>query len=121
VRAFCTFSIDTVEVLREAARLFRESGVLEGVQMQGIVIHLSRSPRELEGTATVFGSVEGKGRRILVLLSGSAYDLVIEAHRTQRPIAFEADIVREGRTYTALNVRDLRLVALAVLWTRASL
>ena len=38
------------------------------------------------------------------------YGIAIQAHRDKVPISFEADIVHEGRTYRALNIRDLNLL-----------
>src|SRR5439155_23355282 len=104
------FPPDAIAIIREAARIFRESGPLEGVYIVGVVVHLWRAPEALEGVATVAALVEGRARQLTVALRGQEYELAIEAHRTKAPLAFEADVVREGRTFRAINVRDLQML-----------
>jgi hypothetical protein len=103
------FSSEDVPVLSEGARLLRQEEPEKGILITGVVINLHREEDELNGIATVACVIGGRVRKLFVPLGGNDYDAAIEAHRTQRPVLFSADVVRVGRQYQAENPRSFRL------------
>jgi hypothetical protein len=103
------FSYEEISVLIEAARFLRASSPLEGLAITGVITDLHREQNAQDGIVTVFGVVDGVLRRILLPLISADYQVAIEAHREKRGVYFVADIIHEGRQYTAINISDFRL------------
>lgn len=97
---------DMVPYLLEAARVLRETAVLEDYDLEGVVVRLERGPGETRGRATVFGFVEGVPRRVVVEpVNEEEYSVLIDAFRTRKPISCRGELTREGRRYVLKNTR----------------
>jgi hypothetical protein len=59
---------DVLEVVHEAGRVLRERTPIEDFELEGPVIRLDRPEASLQGTAVVFGRVDGQPRQISVEL-----------------------------------------------------
>jgi hypothetical protein len=103
------FSYAEAPILIEAARFLRASSPLEGIAITGVITNLHREQDAQDGIVTVFGVVDGVGRRILLPLIATDYQVAIEAHREKRGVYFVADVIREGRHYKAINISDFRM------------
>ncbi len=93
------FTRDSAQVLREASRIFKETGVEEAFELLGYVIALKREEGSETGTGTVSGLVDGSLRKVRIELAGAAYERAIEAHKTQHPVRCEGELTREGRSF----------------------
>jgi hypothetical protein len=104
------FRPDAVEILQEAARVFREESALEEVVVTGVVTKLQRDLDSPFGNATVACIVEEKARNVVMQLSESDLHVATQAFDQKVGVTFTADIVREARALRAQSVRGLRLL-----------
>jgi len=98
---------DTVPVLREVARVFRENAPRDDFELRGVVVGLRREEGATMGHVTIAAIVDGNLRKVLVNLESNAYQHAIEAHRREQPITCSGELVREGRSYLLRNPRNL--------------
>jgi hypothetical protein len=95
---------DSIPIIEEAARQFREIAPLEDVEIEGFVTRLHRGPTAKEGEVTIEASIEGKLRRITLRL-GAEYSQAAQAHERRHPVRCTGELVREGRGF---RLRDPR-------------
>jgi hypothetical protein len=97
-------------ILMEAAEYLRAQEPETGIFITGVVTRLRREDGASAGVVTVSCAIGGIMRKLLVPLAGVEYELAINCHLRRRGISFTADVRLEGRSYTATEVRDLRIV-----------
>ena len=101
---------DTIPLIQEAARRFKETAPLDDVELQGFVTRLSRGPADVSGEITLEGPIEGELRRVAVELTDKGvYALAVRAHEQRGRVACEGDLVKQGRGYRLQNPRHFRL------------
>lgn len=105
------FSTDQFTVLREAAKLFRESAPIDEFDLEGYVVKLGKETGEIEGQITVAGYVDNRPRRIRIKLEGADYECAVNAHRDTEAIQCTGELVKEGHAYTLKNPRNFVLLA----------
>ena len=103
------FSPDSMPVIEEAARLFRETTPREDFELRGPVVKLERPEGAPIGRVTVLGFVEGEPRRVTLELCGPEYHKAIEAHDQGQIVFCVGSLVREGRAYALQNPRNLQI------------
>lgn len=102
---------DTIPLIQEAARRFKETSPLDDVELQGFVTRLSRGPADISGEITLEGPIEGELRRVAVELSDKGvYALAVRAHGQRARVACEGDLVKQGRGFWLKNPRHFRLL-----------
>lgn len=79
----------------------------ENFELHGTVIAVRREEGAPTGRVTIRGLVEGHLRQVQVEMGGENYERAIEAHKRELPFRCEGELVREGRTYTLRNARNL--------------
>lgn len=99
VPAVIHFTRDAANVLREASRIFKETGAETDFELLGYVIGLKREEGAETGTVTVSGLVDGSLRKVRMELSGAAYERAIEAHKCQQLVRCEGELARESRVF----------------------
>jgi hypothetical protein len=104
------FRPDAVEILQEAARVFRDESAMEDAVVIGAVTKVQREPDSSVRSATVACILDEKPRNVLMQLSESDFHLATAAIDKGIGVAFNADIVRDGRMFRAQSVRGLRLL-----------
>jgi hypothetical protein len=75
---------DSIPLIQEAARLFKETAPVEDVELQGFVTRLARGPTETSGEVTLEGLVDGQLRRAIVELGEGIYLQAVQAHEQRR-------------------------------------
>ena len=110
VRVF--LSSDAIPIIEEAARQFRETGVSEDVEVQGVVTWLERSPEAKEGEVTITGDVDGQIRRVALRLGEQTYSEAVRAHEDRLMVQCTGDLVKEGRGYRLHNPRHFTALTL---------
>lgn len=100
---------DSIPIIEEAARLFREFTPLEDVEIEGFVTRLHRGRKAKEGEVTVEASVEGKLRQITLKL-GTEYSQAAQAHDKRRPVRCTGELVKEGRGYRLVDPRHFEFL-----------
>jgi hypothetical protein len=100
---------DSIPIIEEAARRFREIAPLEDVEIEGFVTRLDRGRDASEGDVTIEASLEGKLRRIALQLGTETYSLAVQAHDERRPVRCTGDLAKEGRGYRLKDPRHFEI------------
>jgi hypothetical protein len=101
---------DSIPLIREAARLFRETGPVEDFELQGGVVGLSRAEGAAIGHVTVAGFIEGRARKVLIDLPEQDYATAIRAHEEEAIVLCTGELVKEGRSFQLQNPRRFRML-----------
>jgi hypothetical protein len=101
---------DSIPLIEEAARQFRETASTEDFEIEGMVTRLDRSPAATEGDVTITGYVEGQMRRVSLRLEEATYRQAIQAHEERRPVRCTGELVREGHGYRLQNPRHFKVL-----------
>lgn len=105
------FSINSAEVLDEAAKFLRTNEPSYAEPIRAQVVRLEREPDEFDGRADILTSRDGQLTRIKVAFPESSYGMVIEAFRDHRLISLTGDIHKIGNRYELRQPRDLFIVS----------
>lgn len=104
------FDEDELEIVGEAARVFRETAPTEDFELVGVVVRLRREDDAETGVATVIGVVENDLRRVRVELGGPDYNLAIRSHKHRISIRLKGTLVKEGRQYELRSPHAVELL-----------
>ncbi len=89
---------DSIPLILEAARLFKDTAPIEDVELQGFVTRLSRRPQQEPGEIILEGLIDGDLRRVAVRLVGDeVHSRAVQAHEQRERVACAGDLVKEGR------------------------
>jgi hypothetical protein len=102
---------DSIPIIEEAARQFREIAPLEDVEIEGFVTRLDRGPEAKEGDVTVTGGVDGQMLRIVLRLGAETYSQAVQAHEERRPVRCTGELVKEGRGYRLRDPRHFEMAS----------
>lgn len=105
-----TLPADTIPLIREAARLFRETGPVEDFELQGGVVGLFRPEGAAIGRVTVAGFIENHARKVLIELAEPDYSTAIRAHKEEAIVLCTGELVKDGRSFRLLNPRRFRML-----------
>jgi len=100
---------DAIPLIEEAARLFRETSVVDDFELQGAVIGLARPEGATVGRITVAGFVEGQARKVLIDLAEPDYSKAIAAHEQEAIVVCTGELMKNGRSFRLQNPRQFRL------------
>jgi hypothetical protein len=103
-------SSDTIPIIEEAARQFRETAPSEDVEVVGLVTRLDRAPEAKEGYVTVLGNVEGQMHRVTLRLGEDTYHDAVQAHESRQMVKCTGDLIKEGRGYRLYDPRHFRIL-----------
>lgn len=102
---------DSIPLIQEAARLFKDTAPVEDVEVQGFVTRLNRPPQDVPGEITLEGLIDGELRRVAVRLVGDdVYSRAVQAHEQRQRVACAGDLVKEGRGFRLQSPRHFRLL-----------
>ena len=104
---------DTIPLIQEAARLFKDTAPVDDIELQGFVTRLSRGPSDESGEITLEGPVDGELRRVAVELTDKkVYALAVRAHEHRARVGCLGNLIRQGqgRSFRLQNPRYLRLL-----------
>lgn len=102
---------DSIPLIQEAARLFKDVAPVEDADMQGFVTRLARGPQERSGEVTLEGFVDGQPRRAAVELGEGIYSQAVQAHEHRQLVACSGDLVKDRGGYRLQNPRHFRVIA----------
>jgi hypothetical protein len=106
-----TLSRDAIPLIREAARAFRDTSLVEDVELEGVVTVLDRGVNAREGEVTITGNVEGQVRRVLVRLGEPTYSEAVKAHEGRQVVTCVGDLRRLPTSYRLENPRRFAIRA----------
>ncbi|MEW6238121.1 MAG: hypothetical protein AB1656_22255 [Candidatus Omnitrophota bacterium] len=104
-----SFTENSISLIREYGRISREAAPNEGCELQGVVINLHSENVEEGGDATIFGLIDGNPRKAVVKLNGKDYTKAIQAHKKGMQVTCIGDLVKEGRSYSLVNLKQFTL------------
>jgi hypothetical protein len=102
---------DSIPLIEEAARHFREAASWEDVEVEGVVTRLVRGATATEGDVTITGSADGQMRRITLRLGPNTYSEAVRAHDERRTVRCIGELVREGGGYRLKDPRHFEILA----------
>jgi hypothetical protein len=94
---------DSMPLIQEAARLFKDTAPVEDVELQGFVTRLARGPTETRGEVTLEGLLDGQLRRAIVELGEGIYAQAVQAHEQRQRVACAGDLVKERGGFPAVE------------------
>ena len=105
------FEGTTSSYLTEMARTLREQSTIEGYELIGPIRKLASADLENGGEITVAMAEPVPGRKVKVVLAGSAYQLAAQAHADDQWISCEGDLVRNRGALELLAPRNFRVLS----------
>lgn len=102
---------DSIPIIEEAARHFRDATPIEDFEVEGFVTRLDRGPSATEGDVTVEGIVEGHMRRIGMRLGPNTYSDAVRAHDDRLKVKCTGDLTKMGRGYRLESPRHFEVAA----------
>jgi hypothetical protein len=104
-----TISIDSIPILKETARIFRETETVESSEVIGIVNKLEHKDSD-HGKVTIIGSTDGIPRTVTMELAGKDHENAIRSYEDRIPISCIGELTREGRSWVIRNPREFKLL-----------
>lgn len=111
-KSLVTIPSDLVPILEEASRIFRETGTQDDVEVLGTVHKLEHQSGS-RGKITINGSADGVPRTVRTELSGAEHSLAVRSYEERIPLSCRGEFVKEGRSWTLKNPRDVVLLETA--------
>jgi hypothetical protein len=102
---------DSMPIIEEAARHFREKTPIEDFDVEGFVTGLARGPSAVNGDITVEGIVNDHIQRIIIRLGEDTYSNAVRAHNDRLKVKCTGDLVKEGRGYRLQSPRHFEVIA----------
>ncbi len=101
---------DFVSIIKETARLFRETETTESTEVLGVVNRLEHQGGD-HGKVTIFGSADGVPRNVTIELAGNDHSAAVRSYEDRIPISCVGEMSREGRSWILRNPREVRVLA----------
>ena len=108
-----TFVETDVPTLRAAAERLRDEEPREQFELIGSVVDLHRAPSDEFGKIKVAGFVDGRPKRVEVVLRSADYDAALAAHQARELFKCEGRLVKTSRGWELLDATK------AVLFTQS--
>ena len=105
-----TIGPDSLPVIQEAARIFRETEPQDDFQLVGFIGQLRRPESDPIGRVTVTSLVDDQLRKVTVDLPETQYAIALDAHNRRKTISCIGELVRESGIYKLNHPRDLRII-----------
>lgn len=102
-------SAELMPVFKEVARVFKESAPQEDFEVRGPIVRLERQEGASMGKVTVLAFIDEQPRKINFELPDELYHMAVQAHDHQQTIICYGILIREGRSFTLKNPRELTL------------
>ena len=104
---------DHIRLIEEAARLYRASAPPEETEVRGAVVQLRREEQSgpASGPVTVMAFVEGKPRRVQILLDEAGHRLAMQAYEKGSEIACTGDLVKQGPIWVLKNPKGFTIIS----------
>ncbi|HSX37557.1 MAG TPA: hypothetical protein VLE95_01870 [Chlamydiales bacterium] len=103
------FNNDAIPLIKEAARVFKETIPREDFEVDGFVRRLSKEKTK-SPEVTIIGIVDGQPSKIMVQLGQEEHQKAITAYKEEIPIHCTGELSRRrGNVYDLLNPRKFEL------------
>ena len=108
VPRLAVFAPDSISIIKETARIFRETEVVGGSEVLGVVNRLEHQG-ENHGRVTIVGSADGVPRNVAVELSGDDHSLAVRSYEERVSLSCIGELTREGRGWVLHHPREVEL------------
>lgn len=105
-----TFGKEDSRILREAAKVLKETAPRPDERLSGFVTKLARTVEQELGTATFKVLLDEKLASITTQLDQDLYTLASAANNDRSTIEISGDLVREGQRWRLTNPRNLQVI-----------
>lgn len=109
VPQFSSVTPDYISIIRETARLFRETETAGGIEVLGLVNRLQHQGGD-HGRVTIFGSADGVPRNVTAELSGADHSLAVRSYQERIPLSCVGELAKEGKSWVLRNPREIELL-----------
>lgn len=107
-RRSVVFTPSDADVLKEAARVFRDREPRPDETLEGFIVKLARNePLEIDGRATLKTFVDEHPAAVRMDLPQDIYEEAVRAHEKGQAISIRGDLVREGHRWRLKHPHDL--------------
>jgi hypothetical protein len=100
---------DAIPVMREAARVLKETFTDEDFEVSGPVVRLESPDAASGGDVLIYAEVDTM-RRIRVHLEGPAYRQAVNAHEKGLEVHCRGSLQKEGRYFTLSNIHEFGVI-----------
>lgn len=104
------FSPSDADVLREAARIFRDREPRPDETLEGFIIKLARDEEATDGNATLRTTMDDQYISVRMDLPQLPYEEAVRAHEGRFVISIRGDLEREGQRWRLRNPRELNVI-----------
>jgi hypothetical protein len=103
------FSGSDAQILKEAARTFRERQPKPDSTLFGTIHKLKRDQDEIQGVVTLKAMVDDRLQSVSAILDQTTYAIAVQAHKAKTPVIVTGDLERIGQRWQMTNaiVKDL--------------
>jgi hypothetical protein len=98
------FSSKDADILREAARTFRQRQPRADVTLFGVVDRLKANHTEVEGVVTLKALVDDRMRPVSAILDQANYSVAVRSHAANTPVIVTGDLEHVGQRWQMTNV-----------------
>jgi predicted aconitase with swiveling domain len=105
------FSSKDAEILKEAARTFRQRQPRADVTLFGVVQKLKGTQGEVAGVVTLKAMVDERVQPVSAVLDQANYGVAVHAHAAKTPVIVNGDLERVGHRLQMTNVKVRELQA----------
>ena len=110
VPAWVQFGSDSIPIIQEAARHFRDTAPVEDFEVEGFVTRLQRGTMATEGEVIVEGIVEGQMRRIGMLLGPNNYGDAVRAHKDRLKVKCTGELAKMAQGHRLESPRHFEVI-----------
>jgi hypothetical protein len=109
VPRFAAVTPDFISIIKETARLFRETEITGSVEVLGLVNRLEHQGGD-HGRVTIFGSADGIPRNVTTELFDADHSLAVRSYKERIPLSCIGELSRDGRSWVLRNPREIELL-----------
>lgn len=102
-------SPDSIPIIGETARIFRETETVQSSEVLGVVNKLQHQG-ENHGKVTIAGAADGVPRTITLELAGPDHSLAVRSYEERIPLSCVGELTREGHSWVLKNPREVQLL-----------
>ena len=109
-RKIVGFANSDAQILREAARSFREREPQPDISLTGPIHRLSRAEWESDGVVTMRAFIGGQSKSVKVYAKRTDYERLTDAHRQRLPVVMRGDLEQYGQRISLRNARIISVI-----------
>jgi hypothetical protein len=102
---------DAMNIIKEAARHFRETNPREDYQLEGIVVGLKKEPDSEIRNVRVLALVDEKPKKVSINVSAEQYQVAQRAHYHHKSLICVGELVKDGQMLYLRQLKEFRIAS----------